>query len=298
MAKRSYKFLDPQTVSRLETLELRAKMVVEGFISGLHKSPFHGFSVEFAERRQYMPGDPIKLVDWKHYAKSDRYFIKQYEEVTNLKSYILLDLSASMGYTSELITKRDYAGSLAAALAYLNLKQRDAVGLVTFDSQIRSFIPPASRAGQLNQILAEIQDQEPANTTNVGSALHLMAERIKRRGLVVIISDMLDEPENIISGLRHFRHNRHEVIVFHIVDPRERDFGFRDEAIFRDMETGEEITTLPWQIKKTYEGAFKEFTDTLALQCRQSRIDYHQIDTSTPFDSALYSFLGKRARLY
>jgi len=298
MANQSYKFLDPQTVSRLDTLELRARMVVEGFISGLHKSPFHGFSVEFAERRQYMPGDPIKLIDWKHYAKSDRYYIKQYEEETNLKSYLLLDLSASMAYTSDVISKRDYAGSLAAALAYLNLKQRDAVGLVTFDSQIRKFIPPASRAGQLNQILAEIQEQQPANETDVGSALHLMAERIKRRGLVVVISDMLDDPDKIISGLRHFRHNRHEVIVFHIVDPRERDFSFREEAVFKDMETGEEITTLPWQIRKSYSGAFKEFTDKLSLQCRQSRIDYHLIDTSTPFDSALYSFLGKRARLY
>ncbi|MBN4076313.1 DUF58 domain-containing protein [Gemmatimonas aurantiaca] len=291
-------FLDPKTVSKLDSLELRARLMVEGFIAGLHKSPFHGFSVEFAERRQYMPGDPIKLIDWKHYAKSDRYYIKQYEEETNLKSHILLDLSASMGYASDVVTKRDYAGTLAAALAYLNLKQRDAVGLVTFDKTIRSVIPPASKSGQLNQLLREIASQKPADTTDVGSALHLMAEQIKRRGLVILISDLLDDPESIISGLRHFRHNRHEVIVFHIVDPRERDFAFREEAIFKDMETGEEITTLPWQIKQSYAESFKEFSSFLSLKCSESKIDYHLIDTSTPFDQALYAFLGKRARLY
>ncbi|MFQ5606828.1 MAG: DUF58 domain-containing protein [Candidatus Zixiibacteriota bacterium] len=298
MAPQSYQYLDPETVSKLDTLELRARLVVEGFIAGLHKSPFHGFSVEFAERRQYMPGDPIKLIDWKHFAKSDRYFIKQYEEETNLKSYILLDLSASMGYTSEIITKKDYAGSLAAALAYLNLKQRDAVGLVTFDEKIRRFIPPASKGGQLSQLLQELARHQPADKTDISSALHLMADRIKRRGLVILISDLLDDPEEIISGLKHFRHNRHEVIVFHIVDPRERDFAFAQEAVFKDMETGEEITTLPWQIRRSYAGAFKDFSKKLSLHCRQSRIDYHLIDTSTPFDKALYAFLAKRARLY
>lgn len=294
----SQKYLDPQIVSRLDTLELRARMVVEGFIAGLHKSPFHGFSVEFAERRQYMPGDPIKLIDWKHYAKTDRYYIKQYEEETNLKSFLLLDVSKSMAYTSGEVSKRDYAGSLTAALAYLNLKQRDAVGLVTFDKRIRSFIPPASKGGQLNQLLAEISRQTPGEETNISGALHIMAERIKRRGLIVLISDLLDDPEDIISGLRHFRHGRHEVIVFHIVDPREKDFAFREEAIFRDMETGEEITTLPWQIKKSYSSSFAEFSRLMALRCNESKIDYHLIDTSTPFDQALFAFLGKRARLY
>lgn len=298
MPLHSYQYLDPETVTKLNSLELRAKLVVEGFISGLHKSPFHGFSVEFADRRQYMPGDPIRLIDWKHYAKSDRYYIKQYEEETNLKSYILLDMSASMAYTSELISKKDYAGSLAAALAYLNLKQRDAVGLVTFDDKIRNYIPPGSKGGHLNRLLQELSRQQPSDKTDIASALHLMADRIKRRGLVILISDLLDDPDKIISGLRHFRHNRHEVIVFHIVDPRERDFAFREEAIFKDMETGEEITTLPWQIKKSYAEAFADFSKKLSLHCRQSRIDYHLIDTSTPFDKALYAFLAKRARLY
>ena len=298
MPSPALQYLDPKTVSKLDSLELRARLVVEGFIAGLHKSPFHGFSVEFAERRQYIPGDPIKLIDWKHYAKSDRFYIKQYEEETNLKSYLLLDMSASMGYTSGAITKQDYAGSLAAALAYLNLKQRDAAGLVIFDEAIRSFIPPGSKGGHLNQLLQEISRQKTSDKTNIAGALHTMADRIKRRGLVVLISDLLDDPEEIVSGLRHFRHNRHEVIVFHIVDPRERDFAFNEEAIFKDMETGEEITTLPWQIKKSYSKAFVDFSNHISLRCSESRIDYHLIDTSTPFDQALYAFLGKRARLY
>ncbi|HSH00332.1 MAG TPA: VWA domain-containing protein, partial [candidate division Zixibacteria bacterium] len=223
---------------------------------------------------------------------------KQYEEETNLKSYLLLDMSASMGYTSGVITKQDYAGSLAAALAYLNLKQRDAAGLVIFDEAIRSYIPPGSKGGHLNQLLQEISRQQTSDKTDIAGALHRMADRIKRRGLVVLISDLLDDPEEIVSGLRHFRHNRHEVIVFHVVDPRERDFSFTEEAVFKDMETGEEITTLPWQIKKSYSKAFVDFSNYISLRCSESRIDYHLIDTSTPFDQALYAFLGKRARLY
>ncbi len=291
-------YLDPTTVSKLDSLELRARLVVEGFIAGLHKSPFHGFSVEFAERRPYMLGDPIKLIDWKHYAKSDRYYVKRYEEETNLKSYVLLDCSASMGYTSGLITKIDYAGSIAAALSYLSLKQRDAVGLVAFDDTIRKFLPPSSKAGHLSLLLSEISAQRPSAKTDISAALHHMAERIKRRGLVILISDLLDDVDKIVSGLKHFRHNRHEVIVLHVVDPRERDFAFRDDAIYKDMETGEEIATAPWQIRSHFAKSFERYSNALALACRQSRIDYELIDTSMPFDTALYAFLGKRARLY
>ena len=298
MAEQNFQYLDPQTVSKLDALELRARLVVEGFIAGLHKSPFHGFSVEFAERRHYIPGDPVKLIDWKHYAKSDRYYIKQYEEETNLKSYLLLDVSKSMGYSSGSAQKSEYAATLAASLAYLNLKQRDAVGLVTFDEKIRNFVPPSSKSGHLVQLLKEISAQRPSDKTNIAATLHLMADRIKRRGLIILISDLLDDPAKIISGLKHFRHDKHEVIVFHIVDPRERDFAFQDEAIFKDMETGEEITTVPWQIKKAYSESFKEFTSKLSLDCHQSRIDYHILDTSQPFDTALYTFLAKRARLF
>ncbi len=292
-------YLNPETVSKLKGMELRARMVVEGFIAGMHKSPYHGFSVEFAEHRQYMPGDNIRDIDWKVYAKRDRFYIKQYEEETNLKAYLLLDCSASMAYRSgSRVMKLDYARLLAAALSYMMLRQRDAVGLVAFDEKIRRYVPPRSKYGHLHVLLSEIAGQTPSNTTDVANTLHEMAERIKRRGLVIVLSDLLDEAGQIISGLKHFRYNRHEVIVFHILDPRERDFAFPREAIFKDMETGEELTTLPYQIKKDYAQAVRGFADEIASACRQANIDYHPIDTATPFDKALYAFLAKRERLY
>jgi uncharacterized protein (DUF58 family) len=293
------KYLDPEIVSRLKGMEIRARMVVEGFIAGMHKSPYHGFSVEFAEHRQYMPGDNIRDIDWKVYAKSDRFYIKQYEEETNLKAYLLLDCSASMAYRSDdRISKLDYAGLLSGALSYMMLRQRDAVGLVTFDEKMRRYIPPRSRSGHLHVLLSEIANQTPSDRTSLAGVLHEMAERIKRRGLVIIMSDLLDDAEPIISGLKHFRYNKHEVIVFHILDPRERDFAFPREAIFKDMETGEEMTTLPYQIKRDYARAVSAFAAEVASACRQSNIDYHPIDTGTPFDKALYAFLSKRERLY
>jgi uncharacterized protein (DUF58 family) len=292
------KYLDPEIVGKLKGMELKARMVVEGFIAGLHKSPYHGFSVEFAEHRQYMPGDNIRDIDWKVYAKSDRYYIKQYEEETNLKGYLLLDCSASMAYKSDGISKLDYASLLAAALSFLMLKQRDAVGLVTFDEAIRRYIPPRSKSGHLHILLQELAGQTASDKTDIADTLHEMAERITRRGLIVILSDLLDEPSKIISGLKHFRHKHHEIILFHILDPRERDFAFPTEAVFKDMETGEELTTLPWQIRKHYQKATAEYSDYIAAECRQSRIDYHLIDTSVPFDTALYAFLAKREKLY
>ncbi|MFZ1685505.1 MAG: DUF58 domain-containing protein [Candidatus Zixiibacteriota bacterium] len=299
MAEDYRDYLKPETVSKLKGMELRARMVVEGFIAGLHKSPYHGFSVEFAEHRQYMPGDSIRDIDWKLYGKSDKFFIKQYEEETNLKGYLLLDCSKSMAYHSGAeISKLDYAGMLSGALSYMMLRQRDSVGLVTFDQKIRRYIPPRSKAGHLHVMLKEIADQTPSELTDISHTLHEMAERIKRRGLVIIMSDLLDDADKIISGLKHFRYNQHEVIVFHILDPRERDFAFGTDALFRDMETGEEITTSPYQIKKDFQRQVKAFAEEIAMACRQSNIDYHPIDTSMPFDKALYAFLGKRERLY
>ncbi len=298
MATDYRRYLDPEIVGKLKGMELRARMVVEGFIAGLHKSPYHGFSVEFAEHRQYMPGDNIRNIDWKVFAKSDRYYIKQYEEETNLKGYLLLDCSASMGYTSGGTVKLEYASLLAASLSFMMLKQRDAVGLVTFDEKIRRYIPPRSKSGHIHVMLQELANQKASDKTDIASALHEMAERISRRGLVVIFSDLLDDPHEIISGLKHFRHKKHEVILFHILDPRERDFAFPQEAIFKDLETGEELTTLPWQIRKHFKEATEAFSSRIAAECRQSRIDYHLIDTSMPFDKALYAFLAKRERLY
>ncbi len=293
------KYLEPEVVSKLKGMDLKARLVVEGFIAGMHKSPYHGFSVEFAEHRQYMPGDNISDIDWKVYAKSDRYYIKQYEEETNLKAYLLLDCSKSMAYSSDpkRVHKLDYAGMLSGALSYMLLRQRDAVGIVTFDEKIRQYIPPRSKKGHLHVLLNEIAKQVPSESTDISNALHEMAERIKRRGLIILMSDLLDEPDKILSGLKHFRYNNHEVIVFHILDPRERDFAFSKEAIFKDMETGEEITTLPYQIKKDFASQVQEFSDKIATTCRASNIDYVPIDTSMSFDKALYAFLAKRSRL-
>lgn len=292
------KFLNPEVVSKLKSMEMRARLVVEGFITGLHKSPYHGFSVEFAEHRQYMPGDPIRSIDWKVFAKSDRYYVKEFEEETNLKAYLLLDASKSMTYTSSKITKFEYASNLVAALTFLMLKQRDAVGLVTFDTHVRDYIPPKSRTVHLHALLSTLARVEPSAATDAGVALHEMAERIKRRGLIVILSDLLDDPTRVLAGLKHFRHRKHEVLVFHILDPAERDFTFPAEAIFKDLETGEEISTLPWQIRAEYQRTMGAHIDRFRRECRAAFVDYVPMDTSVPYDYALFSYLAKRQRLH
>jgi uncharacterized protein (DUF58 family) len=293
------KLLTPDVLSRLKSLEMKARLVVEGFIAGLHRSPYHGFSVEFAEHRQYMPGDPIRHIDWKVYAKSDRFYIKEYEEETNLKAYLLVDCSRSMAFSSdERIDKLTYSLQLAAALSFLMLKQRDAVGLVGFDEKINTYIPPRSAVSHLHVLLREMEQFQASEKTNVADTLHQMADRIKRRGLIVLISDLIDDPTNVLAGLKHFRHNKHEVIVFHVLDPRERDFSFPLEAIFRDMETGEQINTLPWQVKGDYQKEVSKVIDRFSRECRMSNIDYVPIDTATDYDYALFAYLNKRARLY
>jgi len=293
------RFLKPDVVSKLSGMEIKARLVVEGFIAGLHKSPYHGFSVEFAEHRQYMPGDPLKNVDWKVYAKTDRFFIKEFEEETNLKAYILLDTSGSMGYSSNSVNKLEYSCYLSAALSYLMLKQRDSVGLVLFDQNIKKYIPPKSALrSHLHVILQELDKLESSRTTNISSALHQMAERIKRRGLIILISDLFDDPDRVLNGLKHFRHKKHEVIVFHVLDPKERTFAFPELAIFKDLETDEELMTSPWQIRKEYIERFKALVSKYTLQCRESLIDYVLLDTSIPFDYALFSYLSKRQRLW
>jgi uncharacterized protein (DUF58 family) len=291
-------FLDPEVVSRLKSMEIKARLVVEGFITGLHKSPYHGFSVEFAEHRQYMPGDPIRNIDWRVFAKSDRYFVKEFEEETNLKAYILLDASRSMAYTSKLISKFTYASQLAAALTFLMLKQRDAVGLVIFDQRVRTYVPPKSASVHLHALLSTLAGAEPSAMTDAGVALHEMADRIKRRGLIIVLSDLFDDPTRVLAGLKHFRHRKHEVLVFHILDPVEREFGFPAEAIFKDMETGEEISTLPWQIKAEYQRTIAAHMDRFRRECRDAFVDYVPVDTSVPYDYALFSYLAKRQRLY
>jgi uncharacterized protein (DUF58 family) len=291
------KFLDPATVSKLASIELKARMVVEGFIVGLHRSPYHGFSVEFAEHRQYMPGDDFKHIDWKVYGKSDRFYIKQFEEETNLKAYILLDASRSMGYKSNGISKLEYGSYLAASLAYLMLRQQDAPGLLIYDEKIRAYIPPKGARSHITPILKQLNDTIPSNQTDAAVAFHELAERIKRRGLIIVISDLLDDPDKFLLGLKHFRHRQHEVIVFQILDPFERSFEFTAEARFKDMETGRELLTDPWQIRKDYARRLEEYTGNISRVCRDSKIDYHILDTSVLFDKALFGYLAKRSKL-
>jgi uncharacterized protein (DUF58 family) len=291
------RYLDPATVSKLASIELKARLVVEGFIVGLHRSPYHGFSVEFAEHRQYMPGDDFKHIDWKVYGKSDRFYIKQFEEETNLKAYILLDSSRSMGYKSNGISKLEYGSYLAASLAYLMLRQQDAPGLLIYDEKIRTYIPPKGARSHITPILQQLNNTTASNQTDAAVAFHELAERIKRRGLIIVISDLLDDPDKLLLGLKHFRHRQHEVIVFQILDPFERSFEYKAEARFRDMETGREVLTDPWQVRKEYIRRLDEYIARISRACRDSKIDYHLLDTSVPFDRALFGYLSKRSKL-
>lgn len=294
----SLKYLQPAVVAQLANMELRARLVVEGFITGLHKSPYHGFSVEFIEHRQYMPGDEIKHIDWKAYGKTDRFYIKQFEEETNLKSYLIVDASRSMDYASKgNIKKFEYASYVAAALSYLMIEQRDAVGLTLFDEGVRVSLPPRATRSYLKELLKELESARPANKTGTASALHLIAEQMKRRGLVIVLSDLFDKPESVMTALKHFRHKGNEVVVMQVLDPLERSFAFGSDAIFKDLETQEELMTQPWHIQKAYQQSMREFLDFYKRQCRDNNIDFVLLDTSTPFDKALFEYLNKRKRM-
>ncbi len=292
------KYLQPDVVAKLVNMELVARLVVEGFITGLHKSPYHGFSVEFAEHRQYMPGDEIKHLDWKIYGKTDRYYIKQFEEETNLKAYIIVDASKSMAFSSEgRISKLEYASYITAALSHLMIQQRDAVGLTIYDEKIRTHLPPHATKSYLREILKQLENLEPGNKTGTANSLHEIAERIKRRGLAIILSDLFDQQDEVMTALRHFRHKKNEVIVMQILDPLERSFAFGRDAVFKDLETSEELTTQPWHIQKAYQESIKSFLQSYKRSCRENAIDYVLLDTSTPFDVALFEYLHKRQRM-
>jgi uncharacterized protein (DUF58 family) len=290
------KFLDPRALRKLENLRLAARGVVEGFISGLHKSPFHGFSVEFSEYRKYAPGDDLKHFDWKAYAKTDKSYIKQYEEETNLKAYLLLDVSASMGYGSEGLTKLEYGCYLAASIAHLLVRQQDSVGLVTFHREIDGFLPPRSGPMHLRDLLTVLEAQEPRETTGIARAFHDLAERTKRRGLIVVISDLLDDPAEMLSGLAHFRQKKHEVIVFHVMDPHETEFPFDGMTTFRDLETSVRLQVLPSMIREDYLRLLEEHVSTFRRGCSERRIEYVKTDTRMPYELLLASFLRKRMR--
>ena len=312
-------FLDPTILARIGNLELIAKFVVEGFISGLHKSPYHGFSVEFSQYRQYMPGDDTKHIDWKAYARTDRYYIKQFEEETNLNCYLLLDTSESMMHpmaeaqtddaTTEgdatgqpRLTKLRYSSFLIASLAYFMAKQRDAVGFAYFDDTLHQYLPARSSTSHLHSILLTLETLQTTKSTRMGTPLHQIAERLTKRGLILFISDLYDENhEEVIAGLEHLRYEGHEVIVFHVLAQQELEFadfaaGRSSEALIRfiDAESDAEIITTPQAIRESYLSNFNNFLDTYRLALRQADIDYNVITTETPIDFALASYLAKR----
>lgn len=288
-------YFDPLVLARLSNLYLRARWVVEGIMSGIHRSRSKGFSVEFEEHREYSPGDEIRRIDWKALGKFDRYFIKEYEDETNLRAYLILDTSASMNYASDGITKFEYGCILTASLAYLILKQQDAAGLVTFSNQIESFIPPKAKRGYLIEILHALEGRKPSGETSVGKILLEVAGKMKRRGLVILVSDLLDEPEEILKGLRLFRFKGNDVIVFHLLDGAELDLPFDGNILFEDMEEANlKVTADPQAIRKIYREVVEEFIERLRKECRNYSIDYQLLSTSAPLDHALVSYLSWR----
>ena len=284
-------------VAMLDSISMKAKMVVEGYIIGQHRSPYHGFSVEFAEHRSYEPGDEIRHIDWKLYGKTNRLYVKRYEEETNLRAHLILDTSKSMAYTSGGVSKLEYGSYLLAALSYLMIRQQDAAGVVLFDEDIKTFIPPKSIPSHLNTLLNTLDIKAPGEDTRIEPVLHEMAERIKKRGLVIIISDLFDDPENIMNGLKHFRHSKQEVILFHILDRNELEFDFNSRTKFVDMESGEEITTDPWHVKNEYKNLIKGLHDYYKSECRLNLIDYVPLFTDDSLDKGLSEYFNKRQRL-
>lgn len=291
------KYLDPEVVAKLNNMKLRARLVVEGYLIGHHKSPYHGFSVEFAEHRAYGHGDEVRHIDWKLFGKTDRYYVKRFEEETNVRSYILLDKSQSMSFSSGSITKLAYGSYLSAALSYLMLNQKDAMGLVLFDEKIKKFIPPRAKTSHSNIIMSALEKIKAGNDTQIRPVLNSMADRIRKRGLVILISDLLDDPDQVLMGLNNFKYNKQEVIVFHLVDRKEYDFDFTDRTQFNDMETGATITTDPWHIRSAYKDQINESIKNYRQGCRNLKIDYVQIFTDQPLDIALNQYLNKRQRL-
>jgi uncharacterized protein (DUF58 family) len=291
--------LDFNVLGRIDSMQLLAKVVVEGFILGLHRSPYRGFSVEFAEYRQYSPGDEVKHVDWKVYGKTDRYYLKQFEEETNLVSYIIVDASGSMAYRSapEGFTKLQYATRLAACLSYFMMRQRDAAGLVVFDTKVRAALPPRMRQTHLKHILAALEHAQPGGETNISGPLHELADGLKRRGLIVLVSDLLDDPDKVLSALQHFRFQGHDVIVFHIMDNGELSFPFTTVTEFTDLETGRKTMVSPEGMKPVYMAELRQFLSAYEKGCAGIRADYKLFDTAKPLEIALSEYLYRRSRM-
>ena len=293
---RDRQFLDPAVVARLGTLELRARTVVEGFLSGLHRSPFKGFSVEFAEYRQYIHGDDLSTIDWKVFARSDRYYVKKFEEETNVDCHLMVDVSGSMAYGSRGITKFEYAACLAASLGYLMNRQRDGVGLTAFDDRIVAALPVSTRPGHLRNLLITLDRLALGSRTNVAKPLHQLAGLMNRRGMVVLISDLLDDPDEVVRGLKHFQYRGSDVIVFHVLDPDELEFPFDKTTRFEDLETSEEVLAVPGLVRSHYLQQMSGLIERYRRELGSAGIDYQLLSTKQPLEMALLAYLSTRSR--
>jgi uncharacterized protein (DUF58 family) len=293
--ERPQSYFDPLVLAKITKMSVRARYVVEGMLSGLHKSPYRGYSVEFAEHREYVPGDEIRRIDWKAYGKFDRYFIKEYEEETNLRAYLLLDASASMDYGTAGLRKFDYGCYLAASLAYLMLHQGDEVGLATFGAAVQRYIPPRGGMQHLHALASHLEMTQPQGETRLELVLQELARKIKQRGLIVVISDLLDAPEAVMRTLHYFRHRRHEVIVFHVMDHDELEFPFQRLTVFEDSEhPATRVLSEPRTIRDAYLQQLQGFLQEYQQACRREAIDYHLFATTTPLDVALTHYLARR----
>jgi len=287
--------VDPKIISKVAKIDLRARLVVEGYVAGLHKSPYKGFSVEFAEHREYVSGDDLRYLDWKVFGKTDRYYVKQYEEETNLICHLVLDVSESMNFGTGEITKADYATTVAAALAYLVIKQSDAAGLVTFDDDIREYLPPGSSERQLQNIFRLLGQQPVRGKTDLGRVLRRTAEKLRKRGLVVIVSDLMGDVDDVLKALRLLRSRNHDVIVFHVLDPAELDFPFDRMTRFEGLEGLPDLLADPKSLRQAYMDEVNAFRSRLRHGCLAQRIDVVELNTETPMDVALTSYLAQRA---
>ncbi|MGB1656871.1 MAG: DUF58 domain-containing protein [Longimicrobiales bacterium] len=288
-------FLDPAVLGRIGNLELLARTVVDGFLTGLHRSPYLGFSMDFAEHRPYMPGDDIRRIDWKLYARTDRHYIKLFEADTNANFSVLLDLSASMSYGSHSLTKLDYARYLAACLTYFSNKQRDRVGLVTFDHEVVDYVPPSMK--HLDTILHTLDRVTAGRPGSLAEPILRITEMLSRKGILVVISDFYEEPDAVLSALGPLRARGHDVIVFHVMDPFELEFPFEEASGFEDLETGEQIPVIPGKLRSDYLAMVNAHLTALEKRFTDNQIDYRLLDTSKPLDAALFEYLLSRERL-
>ena len=292
------RFIDPAALTRISSLELVARTVVEGFVSGLHRSPHLGFSVNFAEYRPYRPGDDIRKIDWKVYGRLDRFFVKEYEGETNTSVNLILDCSRSMAYGSGGIQKLAYGQYLAASLGYFAFKQRDGVGFISFDDNLREYVPARGSVGHLNTVLHAIERTTPGSGSDLAKPLVGVAERTRRRGITIVISDFYDEPRRVMEGLRHLAYRGNDVIVFQVLDPMELSFDFEASAQFVDLETRAEMHVIPEFVRREYRKILKDQIAYFERECQRDRMDFELIDTSRPLDHALFTYLLRREQLY